>query len=149
MDSTTGAMADLFRVKLSFERVGGDDDDRGDFVVFSGTGTTDFDLLPAASWSGRVVFVRNDKTSGALNIDPELARQLDMATLVRVAGEKMGIDTFHGSSLDSHLSGDRVYEYDDFPVRLPGDHQCVKAGEFQVWAEVSTDITVHHRVCER
>jgi len=37
MDSNIGAMADLFRVKLSFERVGGDDDDHGVFVIFSGT----------------------------------------------------------------------------------------------------------------
>jgi hypothetical protein len=41
-----------------------------DFVVFTGTGTVDYDLLAAANWPGRIVFVRNDKTSGTLNIDP-------------------------------------------------------------------------------
>ncbi len=40
------------------------------FVRFSSTGTVDYDLLPAAQWSGRVICVRNDKSSGTLNIDP-------------------------------------------------------------------------------
>ena len=37
MDSTSGAMSDNFRTKVAFERVGGDDDDAGEYVIFSGT----------------------------------------------------------------------------------------------------------------
>lgn len=40
------------------------------FITFTGTGTVDYDLLPAADWSGRTILVRNDKSSGTLNIDP-------------------------------------------------------------------------------
>ena len=40
------------------------------FVHYTGPGTVDFDLLPAADWAGHTVTLRNDKPSGNLNIDP-------------------------------------------------------------------------------
>lgn len=48
-----------------------------DFVVFSSTGTVDYDLLPAAEWQGRIVMVRNDKSSGTLNIDPNGSEEIN------------------------------------------------------------------------
>lgn len=42
----------------------------GAFIRFTGTGTVDFDLQPAADWIDETVFVRNDKSSGTLNLDP-------------------------------------------------------------------------------
>lgn len=42
----------------------------GAFVRFTGTGTVDFDLAAAATWTDETVFVRNDKSSGTLNLDP-------------------------------------------------------------------------------
>ena len=41
-----------------------------EFVLVSGTGTIDYDLLAVASWQGRTVTVRNDMSSGTLNLDP-------------------------------------------------------------------------------
>lgn len=43
---------------------------RGAFVRFTSTGTVDFDLEPAANWRNQTVLVRNDKSSGTLNLDP-------------------------------------------------------------------------------
>lgn len=48
-----------------------------DFVRFTGTGTVDYDFLAAASWQGRIVKVRNDKTSGTLNLDPNGAENIN------------------------------------------------------------------------
>ena len=43
---------------------------RGAFIHFTGTGTVDFDLEPAANWIDQMVILRNDKTSGTMNLDP-------------------------------------------------------------------------------
>ena len=48
-----------------------------DFVEFTSTGAVDYDLLPAASWPGRYIEVRNDKTTGALNIDPNGSEEIN------------------------------------------------------------------------
>lgn len=48
-----------------------------DFVHFTGTGTMDYDLLPAGQWGGRTVFVRNDKASGTLNLDPNGSEEIN------------------------------------------------------------------------
>lgn len=41
-----------------------------DFVRFVSTGTVEYDFLPAAQWGGRSMRIRNDKTTGTLNLDP-------------------------------------------------------------------------------
>lgn len=40
------------------------------FIHFTGTGTVNYDLLAVASWPGQTVTLRNDKSSGTMNIDP-------------------------------------------------------------------------------
>jgi len=47
------------------------------FVRFTGTGTLDYDFLAAASWAGRTVEIRNDMTSGTLNLDPNGTEQIN------------------------------------------------------------------------
>lgn len=44
---------------------------RGDvWVRFTGAGSVDYDFLPAASWAGREVVIRND-SSATINLDPD------------------------------------------------------------------------------
>jgi len=40
------------------------------FVQFTGVGTVNYNLLPVAQWIGQTCTIRNDKTTGTLNIDP-------------------------------------------------------------------------------
>lgn len=48
-----------------------------EFVRFTSTGTVDFDFLPAAQWGGRSVIIRNDKSSGTLNLDPNASENIN------------------------------------------------------------------------
>ena len=48
-----------------------------DFVEFTGTGTVDYDLLPAASWGGKFLHLRNDKSSGTMNVDPNGSEEIN------------------------------------------------------------------------
>ena len=65
------------------------------FVHFTGTGTVDYDLLAVASWAGSTVTLRNDKSSGTMNIDPngsEVINALGAGNpLVVTAGETVTI----------------------------------------------------------
>lgn len=62
-----------------------------EFVQFTGTGTVDYDLLPAADWDGLAVTLRNDKSSGTMNIDPDGSEVINAlgagAPFVVAAGE--------------------------------------------------------------
>ena len=72
------------------------------FVKYTGTGTTDYDLLAAALWTGRTVLLRNDKTSGTMNIDPNGSENIN-----GVSGGPLALAI--GSSALLYSDGTEIY----------------------------------------
>jgi hypothetical protein len=73
------------------------------FVHFTGTGTVDYDLLAVASWAGGTVTLRNDKSSGTMNIDP------NGSEVINALGAGAPLVLAAGSTATLYNNGTQVY----------------------------------------